>query len=125
VIDSQHYHVDESKRKKTVCVHWLKGTCKKNDDCEFLHSYDPERIPPCKWWQKEGRCAKGEECYYRHISPMEDKKAEECPYYERGFCKGGNRCYFQHIYRKICEDYAYGFCPKGPECEKHHPKSVI
>ena len=68
IVDSAHYRVDESKRKQTVCVHWLKGTCKKGSECEFLHSYDKERIPRCKWYDQEGRCAKGEECYYRHIS---------------------------------------------------------
>lgn len=25
----------------------------------------------------------------------------------------------------ICENYAYGFCPKGPTCDKIHLKSVI
>ena len=27
-------------RSKDVCKHWLKGLCKKGDQCEFLHEYN-------------------------------------------------------------------------------------
>lgn len=37
----------------------------------------------------------------------------------------GIECSFNHFYKKICENYVYGFCPKGPECEKEHVKTVI
>jgi hypothetical protein len=29
---------------------------------------------------------------------------------------------FLHNPKKICENYVYGFCPKGPECEQFHEK---
>lgn len=29
-----------STRLKDVCKHWLKGLCKRGDQCEFLHEYN-------------------------------------------------------------------------------------
>ena len=37
-----------------VCKHWLRGLCKKGDDCEFLHKYDMERMPECYFFIKYG-----------------------------------------------------------------------
>ena len=55
-----------------------------------------------------------------------DKRIEECPYYERGFCKFKPiNCGLAHMFRKICPNYVIGFCPKGPECELEHIKSII
>ena len=69
-------------------------------------------------------CSKGSECLYRHAD-LEEKKTEDCPYYDKGFCKLGLMCPFNHIARKICVNYLYGFCPKGPDCPSVHVKSVI
>ena len=33
--------------KMIVCKHWLRGLCKKGDDCEFLHQYDTAKMPVC------------------------------------------------------------------------------
>ena len=30
----------QSTRLKDVCKHWLKGLCKRGDQCEFLHEYN-------------------------------------------------------------------------------------
>lgn len=38
-----------------VCKHWLRGLCKKGDDCEFLHKYDMERMPECYFFIKYGK----------------------------------------------------------------------
>jgi|TARA_B100000524_G_C23641273_1_gene366757 cleavage and polyadenylation specificity factor subunit 4 len=27
----------DPRRKKVVCKHWLRGLCKRGDDCDFLH----------------------------------------------------------------------------------------
>lgn len=53
---------------------------------------------------------------------MNEKRSEECPYYERGFCRRGLACNFDHIRKKTCENYIYGFCPDGPNCDKVHLK---
>jgi len=42
--------------KAVVCKHWLRGLCKKGDDCEFLHEYDMAKMPECYFFQKFGKC---------------------------------------------------------------------
>jgi hypothetical protein len=37
----------DARRGTVVCTHWLKGLCMKDNDCEFLHQVDPERMPEC------------------------------------------------------------------------------
>jgi hypothetical protein len=66
--------------------HWLRGLCKKAENCEFLHEFDMSKMPECFFFSKYGECSNAE-CLYRHINP-EDKKSE-CPWYARGFCKHG------------------------------------
>jgi len=98
--DSLNYTVDEDKRKQKVCVHWLKKSCKKGDDCEYLHVLIQDKVPICKFFQKNGHCHKEDTCVYRHPKPEEcgaTKKQEPCPFYERGFCKLGLvECMFWH-----------------------------
>lgn len=53
IYDSQMSKKDECKVKKTVCIHWMSNQCKKGDKCEFLHVYDEERIPPCRYFMKD------------------------------------------------------------------------
>ena len=38
--------------KGVVCKHWLRGLCKKGDECEFLHEYDLTRMPECFFYAK-------------------------------------------------------------------------
>jgi len=88
---------DEGKVKKTVCIHWMQNQCKKGDKCEFLHVYDEDKIPPCRYYMKDQQCQKGDKCTYMHVkngggadkARGRDMLSEECPYYERGFCKQG------------------------------------
>lgn len=37
-----------------VCKHWLRGLCKKGDQCKFLHQYDVTRMPQCYFYFKFG-----------------------------------------------------------------------
>lgn len=48
-------NINESKKHTIVCTHWLRGLCKKGENCEFLHSYDPNKMPICKYYQN-GNC---------------------------------------------------------------------
>ena len=41
--------------KMVVCKHWLRGLCKKGDQCKFLHQYDVTRMPVCYFYSKFGR----------------------------------------------------------------------
>ena len=37
----------DPRRRQVVCKHWLRGLCKRGDDCDFLHRYDMDRMPEC------------------------------------------------------------------------------
>ena len=43
-----------SGEKTVVCKHWLRGLCKKGDQCEFLHEYDMTKMPECYFYSKVG-----------------------------------------------------------------------
>lgn len=114
-------HLNESKKHTVVCTHWLRNLWKKGESWEFLHTFDPSKMPICKYFQN-GMC-KNENCQYLHRDPR--IKAINCPYYERGFWKNGRNCKNAHISQEICEDYLYGFCIRGPNWDKAHIKSLV
>lgn len=91
------------KDKQVVCKHWLRGLCKKGDQCEFLHEYDLSRMPECFFFSKYRifqvnyfvmpsipiylvACS-NKECPFRHIDP--ESKIKDCPWYDRGKCSRG------------------------------------
>ncbi|PHH51200.1 mRNA 3'-end-processing protein YTH1 [Ceratocystis fimbriata CBS 114723] len=104
-----------------VCKHWLRGLCKKGEQCEFLHEYNLRKMPECNFFSRNGFCSNGEECLYLHIDPQ--KRMLPCPHYERGYCPLGPDCSKRHLRRTICPFYLAGFCPEGRECTLGvHPK---
>ncbi|XP_072028825.1 cleavage and polyadenylation specificity factor subunit 4-like [Amphiura filiformis] len=105
--------------KTVVCKHWLRGLCKKGDECEFLHQYDMTKMPECFFFTKFGMCS-NKECPFLHIDPM--SKMKDCAWYDRGFCKHGPLCKNRHIRRVMCQNYLNGFCLDGPNCKFQHPK---
>jgi hypothetical protein len=40
--------------KTVVCKHWLRSLCKKGENCEFLHQYDLSKMPECYFFSKFG-----------------------------------------------------------------------
>lgn len=87
------------KDKQVVCKHWLRGLCKKGDQCEFLHEYDLTKMPECFFFSKYSNyinkfynpilvACSNRECPFRHIDP--ESKIKDCPWYDRGFCRHGN-----------------------------------
>uniref|UniRef100_A0A5K4F9M8 Cleavage and polyadenylation specificity factor subunit 4 n=1 Tax=Schistosoma mansoni TaxID=6183 RepID=A0A5K4F9M8_SCHMA len=100
--------------RTVVCKHWLRGLCKKGDDCEFLHEYDMTKMPECYFFSKFGECM-NKECPFLHIDPA--SKVQDCPWYDRGFCRNGPLCRNRHVRRVACKNYINGFCPKGRECK--------
>jgi len=105
--------------KSVVCKHWLRGLCKKNDECEFLHEYDLSKMPPCHFYINFGKCS-NPDCLFLHLK--NEERVKDCPWYGRGFCKHGPNCRNRHVRKQACGKYLAGFCPDGPNCELGHPK---
>ena len=61
----------DPRRHKVVCKHWLRGLCKKGDDCDFLHQLDRDRMPECWFFSNFGECS-NKDCIFLHLRP-EDK----------------------------------------------------
>lgn len=53
-----------SGEKTVVCKHWLRGLCKKGDQCEFLHEYDMTKMPECYFYSKFGSLA---QCFIKSL----------------------------------------------------------
>ena len=51
--------VDKKKRPDNaiVCKHWLRGLCKKGDNCEFLHVYALDKMPESEFDKAFGEAA--------------------------------------------------------------------
>lgn len=79
-------------RRGTVCRHWLRNLCVKGDKCDYLHVFDPNKMPECMWWLKTGKC-NDPDCSFRHVKASE---RPECQKYRRGFCKLGPMCRSRH-----------------------------
>jgi len=93
----------------------------KGDNCEFLHEKNPDKMPECP---KGSKCT-DKDCLLKHSETKNDR-LKECPFYLKGYCKKGDECKLEHNFTPICQNYAYGFCPNGPRCDKGaHPKSLI
>lgn len=102
-----------------VCKHWLRGLCKKGDQCEFLHEYDMTKMPECYFYSRFNACH-NKECPFLHIDP--ESKIKDCPWYDRGFCRHGPSCRHRHVRRVLCNFYLAGFCPDGLLCKFMHPR---
>ena len=76
--------------KTIVCRHWLKNLCMHGDTCEYLHQYDPNRMPECF----SGLSCTTVNCPFKHSAP---KKKRECLFYKQGFCHHGPECTFEHV----------------------------
>lgn len=102
-----------------VCKHWLRGLCKKNERCDFLHEFNLRKMPECFFFNVYGVC-NNSDCLFMHVKP--ESAVRECVWYRRGFCKNGAACKNKHIRQQLCWDYYAGFCRLGPECRLGHPK---
>ncbi|CAA6671790.1 unnamed protein product [Spirodela intermedia] len=67
------------------------GLCMKGDACGFLHQYDKDRMPVCRFFRLYGECRE-QDCPYKHTT--EDIK--ECNMYKLGFCPNGSDCRYRH-----------------------------
>lgn len=103
-----------------VCKYWLENdSCKKGQNCEFLHEFIESKIPECTY-QIGGICTK-KDCKFKHSK----REKPECVNYRYGFCKDGINCKMDHSKKELCLNYILGFCPEGPNCKLFHLKSLI
>ena len=54
---------EDRRFRSIVCRHWLRGLCQHGDQCHFVHQFDPERMPECRW----GECTIPD-CVFKHIA---------------------------------------------------------
>ncbi|CAG98156.1 cleavage polyadenylation factor RNA-binding subunit YTH1 [Kluyveromyces lactis] len=116
-------HVLPIFQNKIVCKHWLRGLCKKNDQCEYLHEYNLRKMPECVFFTKNGYCTQSPECQYLHVDHK--SQLEECEDYNMGFCPSGPACTKKHVKKVLCPRYLVGFCPLGKDCDWSHPKFKV
>ena len=72
---------------QTVCRHWLRGRCMQGNNCGFLHQFDKQRMPTCRFYAKYNEC-KEPDCPFKHS--LEDVK--DCNMFKLGFCIHGRGC---------------------------------
>ncbi|EEH59990.1 uncharacterized protein MICPUCDRAFT_25397 [Micromonas pusilla CCMP1545] len=77
--------------RQTVCRHWLRGLCMKGNHCGFLHQFDKQRMPTCRFFAKYSEC-KEPDCPFKHS--LEDVK--DCNMFKLGFCIHGPNCRYRH-----------------------------
>ena len=65
--------------------------CMKGNDCGFLHQFDKQRMPTCRFFAKYNEC-KEPDCPFKHS--LEDVK--DCNMYKLGFCIHGPNCRYRH-----------------------------
>ena len=64
----------------------------KGDVCEFLHQYDKDRMPECRWGAECDMAG----CPFRHL---DEEDRVECVFYQQGLCIHGPYCRYRHVKR--------------------------
>lgn len=74
-------------KKKTlsICKFHLRGTCKNEEHCQYLHY----RLP-CHY----GDSCTRKSCPYTH--KLQDTSTVQCHFYAEGRCRNGDHCNFAH-----------------------------
>ena len=81
------------KRGRIMCRYWLEGRCARDDECSYLHEYDPDKFPMCQFGKL---CNNPRKCKFLHVA---DELKQECTHYTSGFCWRGPACIYRHIKR--------------------------
>lgn len=63
----------------------------KGNSCGFLHQFDKQRMPTCRFFAKYNEC-KEPDCPFKHS--LEDVK--DCNMFKLGFCIHGKLCRYRH-----------------------------
>lgn len=100
-------------RLDVVCKHWLRGLCKKDHRCEYLHIYDLSKMPPCQFFSTFGSVASRRLPRLPFIVLLRISRAfctdVLCFRALRRMCSNGDECNFLHVApetrMKDCEWY--------------------
>ena len=76
-------------------------------------------MPTCQFFLAYGECG-NPDCNFLHVRSVE--QLGDCDDYALGFCPSGPRCDRAHRRLQLCADWLTGFCPRGPDCKEQHPK---
>lgn len=63
----------------------------KGNNCGFLHQFDKQRMPTCRFYAKYNEC-KEPDCPFKHS--LDDVK--DCNMFKLGFCIHGPNCRYRH-----------------------------
>jgi hypothetical protein len=87
--------------------------------------FKPTPKPICKFYL-ESRCAKGNDCPFRHEGEQ-IPKADFCKYFLVGECHKGEECPYSHHLKEFPCRYFFlqGGCDKGDKCRFSHDKDEI
>jgi cleavage and polyadenylation specificity factor subunit 4 len=85
---------------RSMCTHWLRGLCQKEWSCEYLHQYNVDTMPICKFFL-HSKCEHGQECVFRHVLPPSTLLTNPCLDFALGFCAQGPTCSQQHLKRAV------------------------
>ncbi|XP_050047750.2 uncharacterized protein ZC3H3 [Dermacentor andersoni] len=114
-------NVDSSRKlkRKSYCMFFNRfGRCNKGDKCAYIH--DPEKVAVCTRFLR-GTC-KVSDCPFSHkIAP---EKMPVCSFFLKGRCTN-DPCPYRHVKvnskAAVCKDFAvHGFCADGIKCKKQH-----
>lgn len=65
-----------AKQDKTLmCKFWLRNACQRTSNCNFAHGDQEQRaacrMVPCRFFQANGSCRQGDECWYMHDAQVD------------------------------------------------------
>eukprot|EP00471_Norrisiella_sphaerica_P002407 CAMPEP_0184480808 /NCGR_PEP_ID=MMETSP0113_2-20130426/2321_1 /TAXON_ID=91329 /ORGANISM="Norrisiella sphaerica, Strain BC52" /LENGTH=322 /DNA_ID=CAMNT_0026859533 /DNA_START=13 /DNA_END=977 /DNA_ORIENTATION=- len=84
-------------KKRRLCPHWLRQSCRMCDACPLRHELDASQMPACLHYLR-GKCEK-KSCIYAHVKVGRDAKA--CEHFQRGYCPRGLDCTEKHVWKRI------------------------
>ncbi|XP_041454372.1 zinc finger CCCH domain-containing protein 3-like isoform X1 [Lytechinus variegatus] len=95
------------------------GRCHRGDKCPYIH--DPDKIAVCTQFLR-GTCKKTDgSCPFSH--KVSKDKMPVCVYFLKGICNRDN-CPYSHVKvskkAEVCQEFLHGYCPRGAKCKKKH-----
>ncbi|XP_030831015.1 zinc finger CCCH domain-containing protein 3 [Strongylocentrotus purpuratus] len=95
------------------------GRCHRGDKCPYIH--DPEKVAVCTQFLR-GTCKKTDgSCPFSHKASKD--KMPVCVYFLKGVCNRDD-CPYSHVKvskkAEVCQEFLHGYCPRGAKCKNKH-----